>query len=77
MTTVPEPKPFEPSTGNLDEIGAPPVTAPTDVVGLSPETVAAFQARATEAAIRTDLREKLLDILTLVGNVAVQKLLGI
>jgi hypothetical protein len=77
MTTVPEPKPFEPSTGNLDEAGAPPVTPNTDVMGLSPETVAAFQARATEAAIRTDLREKLLGILKIVGEIATQKFLGL
>ena len=72
-----DPTPFEPSSTHMDDIGPPPVTPDTAILPLSPETKAAFYARATEAAIEADLREKLMGILTLIGNVAAQKLLGL
>ncbi len=73
----PQPTPFEPSTENLQRLGPPPETAETRVQALAPETVAAFEARATEAAIRADLRTHLLDILAGMGDVAARKLLGL
>jgi hypothetical protein len=72
-----ESKPFEPSTGNLDGVGAPPATPVTGVVPLSPETVAAFNARAEEAAIRADIRVRLIEILGTIGEAAARKFLGL
>jgi len=68
---------FEPSTSHQDTVGPPNSTPDTAVQALSPETVAVFQARATEAAIQSDLRERFMDLLQIVGNVAAQKLLGL
>jgi hypothetical protein len=69
--------PFEPSTGHLDEAGTPPVTPETQVEPLSADTIAVFNARATEAEIQADLREKLMNLLAIAGEVVVQKLLKI
>jgi hypothetical protein len=48
---------FNPSTGHLDDIGAPPVPGETQVQPVSAETLAAFDARATEANISADIRK--------------------
>ena len=68
---------FQPSTGHLDGVGPPPPVPETQVESLSAETVAAFHRRAEEAAIRVDLREKLLDLLTTIGEAAARRFLGV
>jgi hypothetical protein len=70
-------KPFLPSTANLDAAGPPPETPETTVQPLSPETVAAFNARAEEAAIRSDIRIGLMNLLGTVGDLAARKLLAL
>jgi len=71
-----DPKPFEAATGHLNDVGPPPETPDTVVQPLTPDTRAAFEARADEAAIRADLREKLIDILGMIGEAAARKFLG-
>jgi hypothetical protein len=68
---------FNPSTGHLDDIGAPPVPGETQVQPVSAETLAAFDARATEANISADIRKQLVTILGTVGEIAARKFLGL
>ncbi len=77
-TTPPtDPQPFEPSTGNLDRVGPPPETPETAVTPLADKTVAAFEARATEAAIQADLRVQGLAFLRAIGEPAARAILGL
>ena len=70
-------KPFVPSTDHLDAAGPPPATPETAVQPLSPETEAAFNARAEEAAIQADVRAKFATLFAGLGEAAARKILGL